>query len=276
MSAMAFAVGVSGACGVGAWGTRASRAVGIGADAAARGLASCARSGGAQPARAAVRAAPPRAQADQAASEVSNAVSADAASSKGAQQAPLKRAAVLRNFLLFAFYFVALMGVVGRATMEKSLPHERIILVALAVILPDLARFSFVGMSISPNALRKARNPNNVDAELFPRHYALCTLTTSLKLIGFYLAAFLNVPLGAFVVILGQCVVNGFIQLRLVNGKLFQLRRQDRSGALLMELVMLVMLACVSFNQFPIMMASLFLSMATAYWLGKYDCQLFA
>eukprot|EP00182_Erythrolobus_australicus_P004123 CAMPEP_0185830130 /NCGR_PEP_ID=MMETSP1353-20130828/638_1 /TAXON_ID=1077150 /ORGANISM="Erythrolobus australicus, Strain CCMP3124" /LENGTH=271 /DNA_ID=CAMNT_0028527991 /DNA_START=433 /DNA_END=1248 /DNA_ORIENTATION=+ len=195
--------------------------------------------------------------------------------SSPAQKEPVSVLGALFNLTLFASYFGALMAIVRRAALEATLPHERIILVALAVILPDLARFSFTSLTDSPRALQKARNPQHVEEDGFPRHYASCLVSTGVKLAGFVVAAVSRVTIGAFLVVLGQLIVNSMVQLRVVNGTIFKLRRQDRTGVILLELLSLAMLACASFGQFPIMSSALFLSLVTVYWLAKYDVDLF-
>mmetsp|Transcript_31960 Transcript_31960/g.48191 ORF Transcript_31960/g.48191 Transcript_31960/m.48191 type:complete len:266 (+) Transcript_31960:2-799(+) len=179
------------------------------------------------------------------------------------------------NFALFGSFFGALVTIVQRAAAETTLPHERIILLALAVILPDLARFSFSALTDSPSALRKARNPENITAEDFPRHALVCWLSTLFKLVGFYVAGTWKVAIGAFIAVFGQLLVNAFVQLRVINGTIFKLRRQDRTGVLLLEILSLGLVASSYLGVYPIMSAALFLSVVTVYWLAKYDVDLF-
>uniref|UniRef100_A0A7S0T7D9 Uncharacterized protein n=1 Tax=Erythrolobus madagascarensis TaxID=708628 RepID=A0A7S0T7D9_9RHOD len=201
-------------------------------------------------------------------------VSMDAAP-QAQQVEPRSVVGVLFNIALFSAFFASLMGIVRRAAMEITLPHERIILVALAVILPDLARFSFTSLTNSPQALQKASNPEHVSQDDFPQHYKTCLFSTAVKLAGYVTAAVAKVTVGAFLVVLGQLIVNSMVQLKVVNGTIFTLKQKDRKGVILLELLSLIMLGSASFGYFPIMSSALFLSLVTVYWLAKYDVDLF-
>jgi len=195
------------------------------------------------------------------------------ASSESDQQ---PKAHPLAALTMFVAYFGALISVVRRAAMEATLPHERIILMGIAVILPDLARFSFTGMALSASSLKLATGQDtNAPGDVVSKHSGLCTLTTLVKLAGYYLAAYSKITVGAFVVVFGQFLVNWFIQLRFVKGTMFQLKRQDRSGVLFLEVLSLGLLAASYFGVYPIMSAAFFLSLVTVYWLAKYDIQFF-
>mmetsp|Transcript_6664 Transcript_6664/g.17925 ORF Transcript_6664/g.17925 Transcript_6664/m.17925 type:complete len:307 (-) Transcript_6664:2052-2972(-) len=178
---------------------------------------------------------------------------------------------IFRSFALFSLYFTALMLIVRRSVMAATLPFERILLASLAIILPDLARYSFADLSRNITVLRRARNPDNIEEEMFPYHVRLVTLTTLLKVVGFFTAGLAGISTGAVIVCASQVVFNSLVTLRWVNGSLFLMRREDRAPVLLLDTVACGLCLCCGFGVAPQMCAAVFLAIVCLYWLSKYD-----
>eukprot|EP00186_Timspurckia_oligopyrenoides_P003188 CAMPEP_0182446748 /NCGR_PEP_ID=MMETSP1172-20130603/5619_1 /TAXON_ID=708627 /ORGANISM="Timspurckia oligopyrenoides, Strain CCMP3278" /LENGTH=286 /DNA_ID=CAMNT_0024642783 /DNA_START=124 /DNA_END=984 /DNA_ORIENTATION=+ len=181
---------------------------------------------------------------------------------------------VFRSFSLFTGYFLALMLMVRRSVMAATLPHERVLLVSLGVILPDLARYSFADLSWTIERLKSSKNPEHVPETEYPYHVRLVAVTTIMKLFGFFVAGLSGISQGAFIVSASQVMFNSMVHLRHVNQSVFLMRNSDRTPILFVDIAASVLsLACV-FGLFPIFCASIFMAMVCLYWLSKYDVQL--
>ena len=188
---------------------------------------------------------------------------------------------VFRSFFLFAFYFAALLFLVRRSIMAATLPFERILLSALAITLPDLARYSFADLSRNIAALQnksalQSSPAGNGAKDRFPMHVGLVAVTTCMNIAGFLCSGIGRISSGAIMVALARFLFDAAVQLRWVNGSILPIRLKDRIPALLLDSVVLALTLCCHLGLAPIACASCFLLIVCSYHLSKYDIELLA
>ncbi|KAA8496536.1 hypothetical protein FVE85_0265 [Porphyridium purpureum] len=230
--------------------------------------------------------------ASQAAAQAANAASQAASAARSMVENP-DSLGVFRSFFLFAGYFVALLSLVRRSIMAATHPYERVLLSALAIALPDLARNSFSNLSQRISALREKvgesskgvleRNAETARTneagedkveKSFPRHAALASFTSLMTLLGFWRAGFSRISSGAVLVALSRVFFDAAVQFKWVNGSAFMMRRENRTFAMVFDFVLLSFAVCCHIQMAPVICSFGFLLMVCSYHLSKYDIEL--
>ncbi|KAJ8903403.1 hypothetical protein NDN08_004511 [Rhodosorus marinus] len=180
-----------------------------------------------------------------------------------------------KNLIVFFLYLLAAFLLARRLIYIEPMAQESIIAIALAMILPDLARFSFVMVGKPQGAQRIASGESGAlarESDLAER--ILLFLTNAVKLAGFFVASKLMPSQGALLVMGSEVVFNIFVHLGVISAAPYQFRSTNRISIILMDITGFVLLSCCRRGIAPLATATVFFSMVVAYWLSKYDIDL--
>uniref|UniRef100_A0A7S2ZY99 Uncharacterized protein n=1 Tax=Rhodosorus marinus TaxID=101924 RepID=A0A7S2ZY99_9RHOD len=184
-------------------------------------------------------------------------------------------AQTVKNLFVFFLYLLAAFLLARRLIYIEPMTQESIIAIALAMILPDLARFSFVMVGKPQGPQRVASGESGAFARKSgPVERILLFLTNAVKLAGFFVASKLMPSQGALLVMGSEVVFNFFVHLGVISAAPYQLRSTNRTSIILMNISGFVLVSCCIRGIAPLATATLFFSMVVTYWLSRYDIDL--
>jgi len=157
--------------------------------------------------------------------------------------------------------------------MAATWPYERMLLSALAIMLPGLARYSFAELSRHIETLRNGTQGNYLQE--FPYHIMLSKLTSLLKVMGFFTAGFLKITQGAMIVIFSQLIFDLLIQFRFVDGSVFPIKMNSRVLSIVLDVISLGLVYMAQIGLYPVSASLGFVGIVAIYWLAKSDINFF-
>lgn len=178
------------------------------------------------------------------------------------------------SLIVFGIYFCAALLLTRRLLFFEMEVFQKVYIMALAMILPDLARFSFVEIGHGASSSRAGSQSEVQKQARLPTVKWPVLLTNFAKILGFYLAALYSPTIGAVVTMASQVIFNILVHVGKISPRPYVMRTNNRVAIIILECISLSMAVCSSFSLYPMTAATTFFSIVLAYWLSKYDIDL--